>query len=384
MIPRILFVDHAGVLGGAELSLLDLARQLRDRSAVLLFADGPFRQRLEAEGVTVELLASDAKLLAVRRDAAPSPVQMLRPLWGLARQVSRIGRRYDVLYANSQKAFVVAAFAGVLARRPVIWHLRDVLCPSQFSRINIGIVVLLANTLCAKVVANSEATARAFVQAGGRATKVRVVHNGLDPAPFRGVADSEVRQVRASLGVSPGPLLGVFGRLSPWKGQHVAIEALTRLPGVQALIVGEALFGEEAYSDDLRYRARALRLSDRVRFLGWRSDTAVLMRAVDIVVHTSVAAEPFGRVLVEGMLAAKPVVATDAGGAREIVEHGATGLLIPPGDAALLAAAISSLLADASRCLALGLAGRERAERLFSLDGMVRRVLEQVEEVCRA
>jgi glycosyltransferase involved in cell wall biosynthesis len=381
--PRVLFLDHVGVLGGGELSLLDIASAYRERSTVAILADGPFRDRLAGAGVRVEVLSGDPDLLALRRETTLASGRALRGLGRAVAQVARSGKGYDLLYANSQKAFVVAALAGVLCRRPVIWHLRDLLCEAHFSRTNVRLVVLLANRLCARVVANSEATARAFVARGGREGKVRVVHTGIDPTPFQLVSDAQARRTREELGV-PGsaPLVGVFGRLHPWKGQHVALQALAQLPGVHGIIVGDALFGEGAYLQQLRERARALAIESRVQFLGFRADVPLLMRSVDVVLHTSAAPEPFGRVIVEGMLAGRPVIATRAGGALEIVEPGVSGLLVTPGDAEDLARSLGMLLGDARLREALGRGARERAERLFTAEAMVTGVARQIEEIC--
>jgi glycosyltransferase involved in cell wall biosynthesis len=383
MRPRVLFLTHTGALGGAELSLLDIARAQPDSGTVMLLADGPFRERLAAAGLHVKLLPAGAALLAVRREASLASIGATGPALRLVRELAHAAKPYDLLYANSEKAFVVAALAGAIARRPVIWHLRDVLCDAHFSALNIRVVVLLANTLAARVIANSNATAEAFVRAGGKARKVCVVHNGFDPAPFDAVAHADTCGVREALGVGAAPLVGVFGRLHPWKGQHVAVDAVSRLPGVHAILVGDALFGEEAYVHALREQVRERGLEDRVHLLGFRTDIPTLMRAVDVVLHTSVAPEPFGRILVEGMLARRPVVAARAGGTQEVVVDGETGLLVTPGDDAAIAEAIAGLLAEPGRRTRMGHAGRERARQLFHVDSMRAGVQQQIEEVMR-
>jgi glycosyltransferase involved in cell wall biosynthesis len=198
-----------------------------------------------------------------------------------------------------------------------------------------------------------------------------LVYNGIDPGRFDAVDDDAIRKQRQELGLADVPLVGVFSRISPWKGQHVLIGALRRLPGVHALLVGDAIFGEEAYRDELKKLVKEADVSDRVHFLGNRSDVAALMQMTDIVVHTSVAPEPFGRVIVEGMLARKPVVATAAGGAAEIVRDGSTGVLVRPGDAEALAKALRRLLADPNLALRFGAAGRQVATKEFSLPAML-------------
>ena len=175
--------------------------------------------------------------------------------------------------------------------------------------------------------------------------------------------------------------LGSFSRLAPWKGQHVLLEGLPYLPGIHALLVGDAIFGEQAYAKALRQQSKDLGVEGRVHFLGFRQDIPRLMRLSDLVVHTSVAPEPFGRVIVEGMLARSPVVATRAGGAVEIVDDEVSGILVPPGDASALAGAISGLLTDPVRAQALAGAGYEKALEQFSVPAMLEGVAQQLQEV---
>jgi glycosyltransferase involved in cell wall biosynthesis len=117
------------------------------------------------------------------------------------------------------------------------------------------------------------------------------------------------------------------------------------IPGLHAVIVGGALFGEEAYEADLKRLCAELGIAHRVHFLGFQSDIPRLMRMMDLIVHASTAPEPFGRVLVEAMLAQTPLIASRAGGALEIVQDRVSGRLVAPDDAADLREAIAETLA---------------------------------------
>jgi glycosyltransferase involved in cell wall biosynthesis len=384
MRSRVLFLDHVGALGGAELSLVDVARAYRETSTVLLFVDGPFRERLTREGVRVEVLDGGEALQSVRRESTWAGLRVMSHVMRLAWRISRHARGHDFLHANSQKAFVLACLAGLMARRPVIWDLNDLLIPAHFSRTNIRLDVVLANHFADRVIANSQASADALIAQGGQPGKVRVVHNGIASEPFDRVTPADVAAVRSELGLGDADVVGVFGRLSEWKGQHVALEAVAALPAVHLLLVGDALFGEEAYAARLHAQARSLGIADRVHFLGFRADVPRLMRLVRVVLHTSIAPEPFGRVIVEGMLARRPVVATRAGGVEEIVRQGQTGVLVPPSDPAALAAAIRDLLAHPDRAARIGGAGRIYAEEHFTVAAMVNRMTLCMEEVARA
>jgi glycosyltransferase involved in cell wall biosynthesis len=367
--PRVLFLDQAGELGGAELSLLDLARHRGDRCKVLLFADGPFRGRLQTAGVQVEIAHGAEAFMRVGRNSGAWPALKAAPhLARLAFRVASEARGYDVVYANTQKAFMVGALAAAIARKPMVWHLRDMLTANHFSPVLRMAAVGVANRMATGVIANSEATARAFIQAGGAAARTSVIYNGVDVATFDTVdAAAARRALREQLGCGEAPVVGLFGRFAPWKGQHVVLDALGRHPDVHVVMVGGPLFGEELYEARVRKIVADRGLEKRVHFLGFREEVPDLMKAVDIIVHASIAPEPFGRVIVEGMLAGRPVVATAAGGALEIIEDGVTGLLVPPDDAAALGRALGRLMDDPAFARRLGSHGRAAAIEKFSL-----------------
>jgi glycosyltransferase involved in cell wall biosynthesis len=331
---KILFLDQTGKLGGAELSLLALAKAFRDRCLVAVFADGPFPAALAANQIPVQVLMGRG--LKGNKDAGLiSAIGSIGALLPLVAQTVQLARQYDVIYTNTQKALVVGAIAALITRRPLVYHLRDILSLEHFSAVNLWVATRLANRSAA-VIANSQATREAFVAAGGRAALVRVIYNGFDVVDYR-AQPRQIVELRQAWGWQDKFIVGHFSRLSAWKGQHVLLEALQGCPEqVVAVFVGDALFGEADYVAQIQQQVTDLGLTDRVKFLGFRSDVPLLMRACDLIAHTSTAPEPFGRVIIEAMLCQRPVVATAAGGAIELVEPGATGWLTPPGQVAAL------------------------------------------------
>ena len=232
------------------------------------------------------------------------------------------------------------------AFQSLVYHLHDILSPEHFSSTNLKIAVTLANRFATLVIANSEATRQAFIDSGGRASLVKIVYNGFQASRYE-IASNTRQDLRQFLGIDQQFVVGCFSRLSPWKGQHILLEALAKCPkSVVVLLVGEALYGEDEYVKQLHQTIDELQLGDRVQFLGFRSDVAELMQACDAVAHTSVTAEPFGRVIVEAMFSRRPVIATAAGGAMELVEPGKTGWLTEPGNVEDLIKAISSIQQD--------------------------------------
>jgi glycosyltransferase involved in cell wall biosynthesis len=273
----------------------------------------------------------------------------------------------------------------VLCRRPLLWHLRDILTRDHFSSANIRLDVTLANLFATRVVSISRAARDAFTAAGGAPDRIHVVHNGIDARPFLNVRERDVAAVRDGLGLAPGQkLIGLVSRISPWKGQDLLVRTIAGMPDVHVILVGGTLFGEEAYETALHAVVDELGVRDRVHFLGIRDDVPVLMSACDLLVHAATAPEPFGRVVIEGMLVGKPIVAPRAGGVVEMLEEGVTGMLYDEGSAKSLGEAIAMALADPERSAEIGAAARRHALSHLSLESMVQGVEEQVLQAVNA
>jgi glycosyltransferase involved in cell wall biosynthesis len=234
----------------------------------------------------------------------------------------------------------------------------------------------------------SQAIARAHLAATPLLRHYAVIPNAVDLGDYAGPVDREA--VRAALGVPAGaPLLVMAGRISPWKGQHIFVDALARVrethPSTHGAIVGLA---EEAdgpgYAGRVHAQAEALGLAQHLHMAGFRRDMPQVLAAADVVVHCSVKPEPFGRVIIEGMAASRPVVASALGGAAEIIADGVDGLLTPAGDPAALAEALRRLLADPDQRERLGQAGRATVARRYQVDAHVRAVQAFYERVLAA
>jgi glycosyltransferase involved in cell wall biosynthesis len=343
---QVLFVSYTAVLGGGELCLLDFAHAYRDTSQVLLLTDGILKTRLQDLGVRVEILPSSRSLADVKVSSGLASLKSIGDLLRLGKQVAKKSQNFDLIHANNQKGFVVAAIARLFGGVPVVWHLHDILTADIFSSTNRKIAVTLANWVATRVIVNSQATGEAFIAAGGNSRLLRTVHNGFDSEIFDRLEDDQT-SLRQELGIPcDRPLIGMFSRLSYWKGQHILLEAASKLTDVHVLLVGDALFGEAEYTEKLKNIAAQPSLKDRVHWLGFRQDIPQLMKACDAIAHCSTAPEPFGRVIAEAQLAKRPAIATIGGGTSEIIEDGVTGLLIPPNDSDLLAAAIAKIFSD--------------------------------------
>lgn len=345
--PILMISNHGEIVGGGEISLLGLLEGLdRARWCPVLAVpeEGAVAGRARSLGIAVHVVP----LPGVRRPGGG----VLRGVVGLYRLARTCGAR--LLHANGTRAMLYAAPAGRLARRPVVWHVRVADPEPALDRI-------LA-ALARAVVVNSEAVARRFAWA--RPGRVRTIPNGVDLARF--APREPPPALRPALGIPEGvPVVASVGRFVAYKGYDHLLEAvrlvLDARPDVHWVLVGD---GE--LRGALEARCRDLDLDARVRFTGWREDVPDLLALCAVFVLASLG-EHFGRVLVEAMAMARPVVATDAGGVPEIVVPGETGLLVPPAQPKALAEAVLALLEDPGRAAAVGAAGRRRAEAEFSL-----------------
>jgi glycosyltransferase involved in cell wall biosynthesis len=230
--------------------------------------------------------------------------------------------------------------------------------------------------LCARLVAVSEDTKRAYERQGYPRGRIEVVYNGVEPG-------GSVRDVRSELGVPDGrPLVGEVGRLCDVKGQRELIAALAQLPNVHAVLLGADVERGGAFQAELERDAERLGVRDRVVFAGHREDAAGLLGGLDVLALPSWT-EGLPLVVLEAMARGRAVVATPVGGTPEVVEDGETGLLVPPRDPDALASAIRRLLDDPGLRERMGEAGRQRVAERFSADQMIARLLAVYDEAVR-
>lgn len=184
---------------------------------------------------------------------------------------------------------------------------------------------------------------------GVEPSRIRVIPRGVDPALFdpARVTAPQVAQLAAAWRVPDGaPVVMLPARLTRWKGAAVLIDAMARLACTDAccVLVG-ATQGRERFARQLQAQAQALGMAGRLRMAGHCDDMPAALALADVVVSASLDPEGFGRAVIEAQAMARPVIATDHGGAAETVEHGVTGWRVPPGDAGALAAALDHALA---------------------------------------
>lgn len=357
-------------MGGAEHSLLDLLQNL-DRRLLTPHLAAPAGKLAEAatqRGITVHL----TPLPRLRRSphALINWHKGIRMLMTLADTVNAAA-----IYANTVRSAMYAALAARLGQRPFVWHMHDFWLTEERPS-SLWQDTLLKQLLCAQaqlIITNSKATADHLPPNYHYVT----IYNGIDPDKFRPQNNGRPFRTRFQI-PHHAPLVGMVGRLRPWKGAHrfITLAELIhqQMPHVHFVIVGGTPLSEDdSYTNKIHDQAVAAGLGNRCHFTGHLEDVRPALAAIDVFVHPG-DPEPFGLVNIEAMAMQKPVVAFAHGALPEIVVEGETGFLVPPGDVSALAAATLKLLQDAQLRQRMGKNGRFHVLQQFSKERMVRQI----------
>jgi glycosyltransferase involved in cell wall biosynthesis len=383
---RVMYLSVSGELGGAERSLLDILSSLRQAQPswtlrLVTSGDGPLLAQASAVGVTTSVLPlpsafsriGEAGVSASNEGSLRLGLRLGRAAAPLAHYVRQLRREVhafgpDILHTNSLKMHILGAWAAP-SSTAIVWHLHD-----YISRRRMTTRLLRMNRRrCAAVVANSVSVAEDARHALGKRVPILPVLNAVDLQRFSAKGDRLDLDSLAGLPPAPAGVVrvGLVGTFARWKGHTTFLDAIALLPPdlrVRAYIVGGAVYqtdGSQHTLEDLRLYAARVGVDDRVGFTGFVARPEAAIRALDIVVHASTECEPFGLVIAEAMACERAVIASDAGGAREIFTAGVDALGHAPGSAADLAAHIVELARDGDQRIRIGRAGRRTAERRF-------------------
>jgi glycosyltransferase involved in cell wall biosynthesis len=383
---KILYVHLGGEIGGAPLSMIQLAQTLprSELRPVLVFSsDGPVVNHARELGLETRVVPfRDSFFYGAHIPFRPSmALKLLVTLRSTTRRFERVmvEERPSIVHLNTS-VLLQPALAAHRLEIPVIWHVREVLGDLAPVRM---LQTKLINRLSTRIIANSDASGEPFVEGG----KLVRIYNGIDTQLFRPGTPEERSTARSQLGLPDEALVvGIVGSVQAPKGHFLMLDALeqlrNRFPDVRLLLVAggvpegyaeswkgkvkRALRRPYGLLEDLLQRARSRGLLDRIHVTGYRLDVHRVLWAMDVLVFPSQKAEGFGRPIVEAMAAGLPVVAVNVGASPELVLHSETGLLAPPGDSRALADAVGWVLARPDLRDSMGAAGRQRAVAKFS------------------
>jgi len=289
----------------------------------------------------------------------------VRAIFNIIRFIKK--EKIEIVIANGLHPWI---FAGISAKiyniRSVLYLHGDLNKESMADWVTrIGLIIKPS-----LYIANSKFTAESVKNILGRKVKIEINYPGAQVEPFDSIDEKEAREfVRKEFGIkSSNKVYILVGRIQEWKGQDTAILAFKNMKNkakASLLIVGDC-----SYSWDIPYYNYLKNLSKDERniiFTGFRNDIPVLMKGSDVIIHSSKSPEPFGIVIVEGMMARKPVIASAQGGPLEIIDNGINGFLFKPGDWKELSKLMDRLFEDANLRHRIGMHGYRKAKDKFTI-----------------
>ena len=368
----ILFIDQADFIGGAELFLRDVVNHWPSTTPVVLVCSPTAGYRAQ-----INSAVKICPLVIPRWTSWWNPWVM----WRWRRQLRQIvaSEQVDAVFSNTVRTHLLTVWARL--NRPLVWYLHDTTFPRWWLR-----WVSLVPT---KLIANSQYVAGYYRPSLRAPERLVVVPNGvLPPASAAAAAalryEDEHGRTRIMEKKSGEFWILAMGRIDWWKGFEYLIEAVRTLPAAmpwRVVILGKA----DPYDPQtVKYAARLYQLvkkyglQSRITWVGWQPTIDPWLARADLLAHTAVIPEPFGRVIIEAMVRGVPVVATQHGGPLDIIEPGVTGALYPPRDSQALASLITQWWQQPAARLAMGEAARQVAQTRFSLDTIVAQLAAQV------
>lgn len=373
----LLLHGSSDLYGASKILLVTVQTLLKKgyRPLVVLSNPGPLADKLTEAGAEVVYIR-----LGILRRKYKTPHGILNRLYTMAkayRMLKRLIRERQIttVYSNTT-AVLAGAFAARSAGVKHIWHIHEIIeSPKWLSRLLGRLVNHYSHTVLV--------VSAAVQQSWGRyvsVEKLQLLHNGIDYTPYLQPSG----KLRKELAIPDETLVvGMVGRVHYWKGQDYFLQIASllnqRFPQLHFVMIGDAFPGYEYLYDQLSALITRENLQNKVTDLGYRTDVAELLQGFDILVLPSLLPDPFPTVILEAMASGKPVVATQQGGALEMVEHGKTGIWIPVKEAPLAAAALEQLVTSAPLRRQMGEKGREKVLREYSLEAFEKKLIKVFE-----
>ncbi len=286
-------------------------------------------------------------------------------------------KKIDIIHAQLQDANIMAAAVHRWTGLPAVTtrHLIGDDAQNVRRRLRNRLEHVAVRYGMSRIIAVSNATRDSYSRLTGiRLSRFRTIYNGINLGRFAFAEDKHVK--RASLGLpDDGPIITFVGVMRPGKGHEVAIDAARQLQGMHLLLVGD---GKPPFRSQLEEQAKGL--EDRVHFLGQRMDVPEILSASDVLILPS-DSEALPTVLIEAGASGLPSIATTVGGCGEVIEHGSTGILIPPQDPQSLVEAVRGLVENPLLAEQMGKAAYKRVHSLFTLPGQAAALADLYEEV---
>jgi glycosyltransferase involved in cell wall biosynthesis len=374
----ILFIHQSAELYGSDKTMLYFLSELDKTKyfpVIVLPFDGPLKMELEKNNIKV-IIAPVLKLY--RNMFTPKNlIKFFREYNQGIRVLDKLNEEYNfkLVYSHTLAALIGIIFAR---KRKIkhLWHVQEIIAkPKVF---NLGFKKILSLKSNHKVVYDSIATMNFWIKGNNSLeAKSEAVWNGIETNNIPTFSETEIKEVREKFFLSNDDeiIIALVGRINSWKGQQLLLNAFNILSetnkNIKLVYLGSAPPNQEIFEIDLKNKIKEFNLEERVIIIPFQNEITKFWNAIDIAVVPSTEPEPFGMVVIEAMLAKKPVVASNHGGPTEIVIDKHTGFLFEPNNFESLANALDKLISNKQMRLDYGKHGYQRVLEKFSLKSHV-------------
>ena len=374
----ILFIHQSAELYGSDKTMLYFLSELDKTKyfpVIVLPFDGPLKIELEKNHIKV-VIAPVLKLY--RKMFTPKNViTFFREYKEGVAVLDKLNKEHDfkLVYTHTLAALIGIIFAK---KRKIkhLWHVQEIIAKPKI--FNLAFKKLLSLNCNHKVIYDSIATMNFWIKNNTKLTsKSMAVWNGIEVNNIQTFKDEDMAEIRENYFKSNKVeiIIALVGRINSWKGQQLLLTAFNILSktnqNIKLVFLGSAPPNQEIFEIDLKNKIKEYNLEEKVIVIPFQKDITRFWNSIDIAVVPSTEPEPFGMVVIEAMLAKKPVVASNHGGPTEIVIDNETGFLFESNNEILLANAIQKLVDNPNLRNSFGEKGYQRVLNTFSLESHV-------------
>lgn len=376
---KILILHSSSDLYGASRVIIESIRALLEEGHMVVFAvssDGPLCLEVTKLGCKVEIIP----LATVRRKyfnvrGLLNRANAFRSSWNEIKRIVST-HKIDTIYSNTT-GVIIGCFFSKRNHLRHLWHVHEIIPgPCWLLKAYGFLMHKHANT----VVVVSDAVKGYWLKINSK-INIEKLYNGFHFSPY-----GEENTIRHELGVSSDTLLvGMIARVHFWKGQSYFLEISDHIrrknENVKFIMVGDAFPGYEYIYEEIKSKVEELNLQDYVIDLGYRTDISRILDGLDIFILPSILPDPLPTTILEAMSSSKPVVATNHGGAPEMIASGVSGYLIPWDNAEKAVETLFPLISDKGLREDMGRKGREIVADRFSVNQYKKNLIKLVERL---
>ena len=384
----ILIIHQSAELYGSDKTMLYFLSQL-DKTKyfpiIVLPFDGPLKSELEKINIKVVI----APVLKIYRKmfTPKNIINFINEYYQGFKVLNALNNEYkfNLVYTHTLAVLIGVLFAKKNKIKH-LWHVQEIIAKPKF--LNFIFKKILSLDCNHKVVYDSKATMNFWIENNQKLEKKSIaIWNGVETKNIKTFTSIELQEIREKSFFSSKDdvVISLVGRINSWKGQQLLLKSFDQLVKkynhIKLVYLGSAPPNQENFEIELRNQILELGLKNKVFLIPFQKEIEKFWHAIDIAVVPSTEPEPFGMVVIEAMLAKKPVIASNHGGPTEIIVQNETGLLFEPNNVNSLSDALEKLIINKQLCDLYGENGFNRVHKTFSLESHVNQFEELFEEL---